>query len=94
MNIYRLHIGYYAYYVAAESEEDARKQGEDPDKFPSIHFMPFYVEQVEIPGHTITAAIDEADPLDEIRQALKEKGVKFHPNMGEAKLRELAVEHL
>lgn len=55
MNIYRLHIGYIEKFIAAESEADAKAQGENPTLHPDIHYLPFTVTQVEITGYIVTA---------------------------------------
>lgn len=58
MNIYELQTGNIKHFVAAEDEADAYKQGTDPEQHPDIHYLPFTVTQVEVPGHTITVEAD------------------------------------
>lgn len=69
----------------------------------TFHFIPVRIEEVTVPGYTIHAApemielpfSDEpAGAMDDIRERLREKGVRFPPNTGEKRLMELAAEHL
>ena len=61
MNIYELSLGFTKHFVAANDEQHAYEQGTDPERFPDIHYLPFTVTKVEIPGHTISVTKDEAD---------------------------------
>jgi hypothetical protein len=62
-NIYELAIGPTKHFVAAEDEQDAYDQGTDPEKFPDMHFLPFQITKVEIPGHTINVTSDEPEQI-------------------------------
>lgn len=59
MNIYELSAGRIKHFVAAEDETDAYNQGTDPEQFPDIHYMPFEISLVTVPGHTISVTADE-----------------------------------
>lgn len=64
---------------------------------PVFDYTPVVIEEVTIAGYdvVVTPAVpDHPMSLEAIRTGLKEKGVKFPPNTGEARLRELAAEHL
>lgn len=61
MNIYQLTSGNIRHYVAAESQEDAYKQGTDPERFPDIHYLPFEIHEIVVPGYTITVTPDEQE---------------------------------
>lgn len=61
MNIYQLTSGNIRHYVAAESREDAYKQGTDPERFPDIHYLPFEIHEIVVPGYTITVTPDEQE---------------------------------
>ena len=54
MNIYELRSGMLIYYVAADNEDDAREQGQDAQRFPDMHFLPFSVKRIEVEGAKIT----------------------------------------
>ena len=55
MNIYELRSGMLSYHVAAENEDDAREQGQDPQRFPDLHFLPFTTTEIKVEGYTISA---------------------------------------
>lgn len=61
MNVYELSFSHIRHFVAAKDEEHAREQGQDPEKFPDLHFRPFDVTLVEVEGHTITVKPDSAE---------------------------------
>ena len=61
MNIYELSIGTNKHFVAATDEQHAYEQGTDPEKFPDIHYLPFTITKVEVPGYTITVTKNEPD---------------------------------
>lgn len=98
MNIYRLSIGYMAHYVAADSEEHAKQQGSDPIRFPGMSYLPFNVELVQVPDHTIEAVrvSNELEEMtrDQLIQLLKDKDIKHHHNLKDDKLRELLLNHV
>lgn len=60
MNIYELSIGRIKHYIAATDEQDAYKQGTDPERFPDINYMPFEINEVTVPGFIITLELVEA----------------------------------
>jgi hypothetical protein len=97
MNVYELSLGFTKHFVAARDEEHAYEQGTDAEKFPDIHYLPFVITQVTIPGVTITALADNKPIEDmdksELKQWLKGRNVAFTPQLGEDKLRELALQH-
>lgn len=55
MNVYELVFGHLRHYVAAKDEQDAYQQGMDPQKFPDLHFRPFEIIPVTVPGYVVTA---------------------------------------
>lgn len=61
MKIFELSMGRIRHYVPAEDEVHAYKQGTDPDNFPDINYMPFEINEVSIPGYTITVTPIEAE---------------------------------
>ncbi|MEK4191770.1 hypothetical protein NYE59_01660 [Paenibacillus sp. FSL L8-0323] len=61
MKIFELSMGRIKHYVAAEDEVQAYKQGTDPDNFPDINYMPFEINEVSIPGYTITVTPNEPE---------------------------------
>lgn len=61
MNIYQLTSGNIRHYVAAESKEDAYEKGTDPERFPDIHYLPFEIHEIVVPGYTITVTPDEQE---------------------------------
>jgi hypothetical protein len=65
MNIYRLAHGTTEHIIPAVDEQDAYKQGTDPDKFPDIHYLPFTITQIVVPGHTITVTKDKEEAANE-----------------------------
>lgn len=80
--------------VFADSAEAEEKRA---DVEPVFWHTPVVIEEVILEGYEIVVnKVDhlQAEDLDDIRAALKAKGVKFPPNTGEARLRELAAEHL
>lgn len=72
MNIYQLRFGYMEYFVAAESMEEAYNIGTDPEKFPDIHFLPFEIKQVEVPGYDISVT---AIPSEQVEMDAEETKV-------------------
>lgn len=62
MNVYELECGYTRHFVAAETEQEAYEKGTNPELYPDIHYLPFTIRLVEVPGYTITAVADE-EPL-------------------------------
>lgn len=84
--------------VFADSAEAEEKRA---DVEPVFWHTPVVIEEVILEGYEIVVnkvghlqAGSAWEDLDDIRAALKAKGVKFPPNTGEARLRELAAEHL
>jgi hypothetical protein len=63
MDIYELSIGATKHFVGAKDEQDAYNQGTDPEKFPDIHFLPFQVTKVEVPGCTVTVTSDTEEEI-------------------------------
>lgn len=61
MNIYELSIGATKHFVGATDEQDAYDQGTDASRFPDIHFLPFQITKVDVPGCTITVKSDNED---------------------------------
>lgn len=61
MNIYELSFGNTKHFIAATDEQHAYDQGTDPNRFPDIHYLPFVITQVEIPGFTVTVTKDEQE---------------------------------
>ena len=61
MNIYELSLGFTKHFVAATDEQHAYEQGTDAERFPDIHYLPFNITQVMIPGHTISVTKDDSD---------------------------------
>lgn len=98
MNVYELSLGFTKHFVAARDDEHAYEQGTDAERFPDIHYLPFIITQVTIPGFTITASADNKpiEQMDkgELKQYLKAKGIEFTPQWGEDKLRELALNNV
>lgn len=69
MNVYELECGYIRYFVAATSEEEAYEKGTNPELYPDIHYLPFTIRLVEVPGYAITATPnDEQQSSDEPRR--------------------------
>lgn len=61
MNVYELVAGNLRHFVVAADEQAAREQGEDPERFPDIHFRPFEVKLVQVEGYTITVKKEAED---------------------------------
>ncbi len=59
--VYELSTGRIKHYVAAEDEKDAYNQGTDPEQFPDINYLPFEINEVVVPGHTISVTADGDD---------------------------------
>lgn len=99
MNVFELEAGNIRRYIPAESEEHARQIGTDPEQHPDLHFRSFAVRKVEIEGYEVVVKpIEETTPFDgwdkpKLREWLDEKGIQYTPQWGEAKLRELALQH-
>lgn len=97
MNIYELSLGFTKHFVAANDEQHAYEQGTDAEKFPDIHYLPFIITQVVVPGVTIVVTRSDKPVGDmdkgELKQFLKAKNVDFTPQWGEDKLRELALQY-
>ncbi len=72
MKIFELSMGRIKHYVAAEDEVQAYKQGTDPDNFPDINYMPFEINEVSIPGYTITVTPNEPEKSKGSRQRKSE----------------------
>lgn len=58
MKIFELTTGNIRHFVVGKDEEDARTQGTDPERFSDIHYLPFEVTEVDVPGFTITVKKD------------------------------------
>lgn len=104
MNIYELEAGGIRKFIVAKDEEDARKQGSDPNEHPDLHFRAFTVTLVQVEGYTIKvhqnaakkankAKVEKMD-REQLKEWLTENNVDFTPQLGEAKLRELALAHV
>lgn len=99
MHIFELEAGSIRRFVVAEDEDNARSIGSDPAKHPDLHFRPFVVRKVELQGYTITVTPDGHEtPFDgwdkpKLREWLDDNGIQYTPQWGEAKLRELALQH-
>lgn len=61
MPVFALTFGRINHYVAATDAQDAYTQGTNPDRFPDINYLPFEVNEVIVPGHTIVVTPDETD---------------------------------
>lgn len=61
MNIYELSIGHMKHFVGARDEQHAYDQGTDPERFPDIHYLPFQITEVVVPGCTVVVTSDEPD---------------------------------
>jgi len=70
LNVYRLAVGHIEHFVAARDEQDAYKQGADPARFPDMHFLPFTITKIEVPGYDITVT-----PKDH------KQVVEYHPTI-------------
>lgn len=69
MQIYELSLGFTKHFVAATDEQHAYEQGTDPTRFPDIHYLPFVITQVEIPGYTISVTKDETEEQEQVTTA-------------------------
>lgn len=94
MKLFRFTLG--ADEMMAVFEDGIQAWDKRAEVNPVFAYTPVDIKEVTVPGYRIEAYVEEIKPptLDEIREALKEKGVRFPPNTGEARLRELADEHL
>jgi len=72
LNVYRLEFGAIEYFVVAKDEDDAYRQGMDPVRFPDMHFLPFTIRKVEVPGYVITARpVQPEKPPQETEQIVQ-----------------------
>lgn len=101
MNVYELSLGYAKHFVAAVDEDHAYKQGTDPELFPDIHYLPFTVTLVTVPGHIIVATPEvkgdkrvEDMERSEMKEWLKARHIEFTPQWGDDKLREAIQQHI
>jgi hypothetical protein len=97
MNVYELSFNHIRTFIVAESEEDARKIGEDPAQYPDLHFRPFEVVKVEVEGYAIEIKpCEDISTLtrDGLKAWLKEREIPFFNGASEEKLRELALSHV
>lgn len=93
MKLYKYTFGDWERYGAANDDTDAFERRMDID--PQFHYVPVEIEQVTLQGYEITVTPSSNLPSD--REGLKvwltERGIEFTPQWGEAKLRELALQH-
>jgi hypothetical protein len=93
MKLYRYTFGEWVNYGPAVSDLDAfeRRIGIDPQ----FHYVPVTIEEVKLEGYEITVSPINDVPTE--REALKawlnERNIEFTPQLGDAKLRELALSH-
>jgi hypothetical protein len=76
MNVYELRSGMLIYHVAAHDEDHAREQGQDPQRFPDLHFLPFNVKKIEVEGFTITATSNMPETGDTEATVPRRRGPK------------------
>lgn len=98
MKLFKFTLGIYEQYGVFNDEKEAYEKRATID--PAYYYTPVEIAEVTVPGYEITLKpIGEADPFagwdkDRLREFLDGKGVKYAAQSGEAKLRELAVQHL
>lgn len=95
LKLYRFTLGTDESYGAYSSLQEAYEKRADIDA--TFFFTPVAIEEVLLPGFTITVTKEGEDgelPLEIVKSLLKGAGIKFPPNTGETRLRELAKEHL
>ena len=94
MRLYRNICGTDERYAVAENEKEAYDQRESVD--PTFRFLAVRIEEVTVPGYTLTltpikgAQGDDIDAWDKQRckEHLDSKGVEYVPQWGVEKLRE------
>lgn len=69
MKLYELSFGRMKHFVGARDEQHAYDQGTDPEKFPGIHYLPFEITAVTVPGCTITVKPDSEEAPKRGRQS-------------------------
>lgn len=84
MNIYHLTFRGLSRFVAADSEEEALKLGQDANQFPEIYYLPFKATKIEIPGiNLVVQGVFENDNLEPISvpQPITVKKKKVEPEI-------------
>lgn len=93
MKLYKYSFGDFEHYGPAKDDADAFERRTDID--PQFHYVPVTIEEVTLEGYEITVTATSNVPSD--REALKawlnERNIEFTPQLGDAKLRELALQH-
>lgn len=107
MKLYRFTVGYDEKFHPFESEEEAYERRAEVDH--TFEWLPVSIEEIAIPGFTITVTKDEGGhdesnnsvpgPFDgwdkvQLKTWLDERGIQYTPQLGEQKLRELALKHV
>jgi hypothetical protein len=94
MKLYKYTFGDWEKYGPANDDSDAYERRVSVDH--QFHYVPVVIEEVILEGYEITVS-----PVSEIpteREALKswltERNIEFTPQWGDAKLRELAIQHI
>lgn len=93
MKLYKYTFGDFESYGAAKDDKDAFERRMDID--PQFHYVPVTIEQVTLEGYEITLTPTTSVPTEResIKAWLNERGIEFVPQWGDAKLRELALQH-
>lgn len=94
MKLYKYTFGDWEKYGPANDDTNAYERRVSID--PQFHYVPVTIEEVKLEGYEIAVS-----PISEIpteRDALKawltERNIEFTPQWGDAKLKELALQHI
>lgn len=95
MKLFRYTCGDHEHFAAAEDEKDAYDRREEVN--PEFHYLPVVVEELRIDGYEITLTPTSGDlatmKKDQLKRWLKDRNIEFTPQLGEEKLREIALAH-
>lgn len=95
MKLFRYTCGDHEHFSAAEDEKDAYDRREEVNA--EFYYLPVVVEELRIDGYEITLTPSSGDVVtmkkDQLKRWLKDRNIEFTPQLGEEKLREIALSH-